>query len=56
MKNYSSPLQNMHYQSDLKWFTRQSVKNASIITAVSHFTAALIRKELDVREAAIQSI
>ena len=46
MKDYSSPLQNMHYQSDLKWFTRQSAKKASVITAVSHFTAELVSKEL----------
>lgn len=46
MKDYSSPLQNIHYWSDLQWFTRHAVKKASVITAVSHFTAELVGKEL----------
>lgn len=46
MKHYSSLVQNIHYQSDLKWFTRQSVNNASVITSVSQFTAELVSKEL----------
>ncbi|MGR9000289.1 MAG: glycosyltransferase family 4 protein [Gammaproteobacteria bacterium] len=46
MKDYSSPLQNMHYQNDLTWFTRQSIKKATVMTAVSHFTAELVSKEL----------
>ncbi|MAV30701.1 MAG: lipopolysaccharide 1,2-N-acetylglucosaminetransferase [Cycloclasticus sp.] len=46
MRAYSSPLQNLHYQTDLKWFTKKSVNLASSITAVSRFTAGLVAKEL----------
>ncbi|MCQ8105488.1 glycosyltransferase family 4 protein [Methylomonas sp. SURF-2] len=46
MKDYSNFLQNTHYQTDLKWFTRLSVNNASVITAVSEFTAKLVSNEL----------
>lgn len=46
MRAYSSPLQNLHYQTDLKWFTKKSVNLASSITAVSRFTADLVAKEL----------
>lgn len=46
MQRYSSTLQKIHYQTNLKWFTRQSINQADAITAVSHFTAELARKEL----------
>jgi L-malate glycosyltransferase len=46
MQAYSSPLQNIHYQTDLKWFTKKSVNLASELTAVSQYTANLVAKEL----------
>lgn len=46
MRNYSSQLQNIHYQTDLKTFTKLSVKLADIITAVSQFTADLAMREM----------
>ena len=50
MRAYSSPLQNLHYQTDLKWFTKKAVNLASEITAVSQYTADLVVKELDVKK------
>ncbi len=46
MRQYSSTLQNIHYQTDLKWFTKKAVNLASEITAVSEFTAKLAQQEL----------
>ena len=46
MRKYSSKLQNIHYQTDLKWFTKKAVNLANEITAVSQFTATLAQKEL----------
>lgn len=46
MEQYSSPLQRLHYATDLQWFTRMSAKRASKITAVSKFTAKLVTREL----------
>jgi len=50
MQAYSSPLQNLHYQTDLKWFTKKSVDLASSITAVSRYTANLVSKELALKQ------
>jgi len=50
MQVYSSPLQNLHYQTDLKWFTKKSVDLASSITAVSWYTADLVSKELALKQ------
>jgi len=50
MQAYSSPLQNLHYQTDLKWFTKKSVSLASTITAVSQFTADLVSKEMALKK------
>ncbi|PKN21044.1 MAG: glycosyltransferase family 1 protein [Deltaproteobacteria bacterium HGW-Deltaproteobacteria-6] len=50
MKDYSSTLQNIHYQTDLKLFTKLAVIRADIITAVSHFTANLVQKEMTLSE------
>lgn len=46
MHAYSSTLQNFHYQTDLKWFTQRSTRLADQITAVSHYTAHLVEREL----------
>jgi glycosyltransferase involved in cell wall biosynthesis len=45
MRQYNSPLQNLHYSTDLKWLTRKAIKSASAITAVSRCTAELVRKD-----------
>jgi len=50
MQAYSSPLQNLHYQTDLKFFTKKSVDLASSITAVSRYTADLVSKELALKQ------
>lgn len=46
MGDYSSVLQNIHYQTDLKYFTKLAVGKADILTAVSQFTADLVRHQL----------
>ncbi|SHJ53933.1 glycosyltransferase family 4 protein [Cycloclasticus pugetii] len=46
MCDYSSCLQNIHYQTDLKWLTKKAVNLANEITAVSQFTANLVQQEL----------
>lgn len=46
MRTYSSVLQNIHYQTDLKWLTKMAIGVASEITAVSKYTASLARDEL----------
>lgn len=46
MRNYSSALQNIHYQTDLKIFTKLAVGKADILTAVSRFTADLVKREM----------
>jgi len=45
MRQYNSPLQNLHYSTDLKWFTHKAILRASCITAVSRFTAELVRSD-----------
>ena len=50
MRTYSSKLQNIHYQTDLKWFTKKAVNLANEITAVSQFTADLVKHELGVNQ------
>lgn len=44
MEKYSSKLQNIHYKTDLKIFTQQSINKATRITAVSKFTAKMVKK------------
>lgn len=43
---YSSLLQKVHYQTDLRLYTRYALLKSSRITAVSHYIAQLIRREL----------
>jgi glycosyltransferase involved in cell wall biosynthesis len=47
MQRYSTPLQRIHYATDLKWFTRRSLALATIVTCVSQFTADLVYNELN---------
>ena len=46
MQKYSTLPQRIHYKADLRWFTKASIRLASMVTAVSHFTAEMVRKEL----------
>ncbi len=46
MQRYSSKLQRIHYATTLRWFTQLAVKQADAVTAVSRFTASLIRSDL----------
>lgn len=46
MRDYSSALQNVHCQTDLKIFTKLAIGRADIITAVSRFTADLVKREM----------
>ena len=46
MQKYSTLPQRIHYKTGLRWFTKTSLKMANIVTAVSHFTAEMVRTEL----------
>jgi L-malate glycosyltransferase len=46
MQTYSSKLQRIHYSTTLRWFTQLAVKRADAVTAVSRFTASLVRRDL----------
>ena len=46
MRDFSSVLQNIHYQTDLKILTKLAVCKADTITAVSNFTANLAKRDL----------
>jgi glycosyltransferase involved in cell wall biosynthesis len=46
---HSTLLQRIHYQTDLRFFTRKALSAATVVTAVSHFTAKLVKSELGSR-------
>ncbi len=46
MAPFSSLLQNLHYRTDLRYFSKQSLKKATKVTAVSRFIADLVKKDL----------
>jgi glycosyltransferase involved in cell wall biosynthesis len=46
LHDFSSALQNIHCQTDLKLFTKLALRKADIITAVSHFTANLVEQDM----------
>ena len=46
MHSYSSFLQNLHYKTDLKLFTRLSLQRADVLTSVSKFTANLVKQDM----------
>ena len=46
MKAYASLVQRIHYQTDLRLFTRKALSVATVVTAVSQYTAKLVKKEL----------
>lgn len=43
---YSNLLQRLHYQTDLRWFTKISIRMANRVTAISRFSAAMVKEEL----------
>ncbi len=45
MRDYSSRSQSIHYQTDLKIFTKLAVAKADVITAVSQSTADLVKMQ-----------
>jgi len=47
MQKYSTLPQRIHYKSDLRWFTKASLKMADVVTCVSHFTAEMVSRELN---------
>ena len=47
MQSHSSPLQRLHYATDLRLWTQMAVSRACRVTAVSHFTAQLAAQDLD---------
>ncbi|GAB4352907.1 MAG: hypothetical protein Kow0073_08800 [Immundisolibacter sp.] len=46
MRPYSSAVQRLHYASDLRLYTRMALRRAAAVTAVSNFTAQLVREDL----------
>jgi len=48
MDSYSSLFQRIHYKTDLRLYTRLAVRKASVITAVSAFTAEIVKKDLKI--------
>jgi glycosyltransferase involved in cell wall biosynthesis len=50
MQDYSSLLQKIHYRTDLRYFTRLSLKQADILTAVSYFTADLVKQDMGLNQ------
>lgn len=55
MRPYSSPLQYLHYRTDLRWFSRRTLAKADVVVAVSRFVADLARSDMGV-ERTIQVI
>lgn len=50
IRQYNSPLQNLHYATELKWFTHKAIQSASSLTAVSRFTAELVRRDTGLQQ------
>ena len=46
MDSYSTFIHRLHYKTDLRLFTRSALMHAHTITAVSNFTADLVRKDM----------
>lgn len=46
MQGYSTLAQRLHYRFDLKWWTAMALRQASAVTAVSRFTADLVKRDL----------
>jgi len=50
MRPYCSLLINIHHLTALRMWTRLAIKKAHTITAVSHFTAHLVRQDLNISQ------
>jgi len=50
MDSYSTAIQKLHYRTDLKWFIKRSIALATVSTAVSHYSANHIKKELNLHQ------
>jgi len=48
MRQYASMAQKIHYASDLKIWTTLAVRRASAITAVSRYTAGIVKKDMGI--------
>lgn len=48
MSAYSNALQRLHYRTDLRWFTNRAIEKATVLTAVSRFTADLALSDLKI--------
>jgi glycosyltransferase involved in cell wall biosynthesis len=48
MRGYSSPLQYLHYRTDLRWFSRATMRRAAVAVAISRFIGDLVRDDLGV--------
>jgi glycosyltransferase involved in cell wall biosynthesis len=46
MQQYSTLVQKLYYRTSLRFFSYQALKRASIVTAVSRYTAELVYKDL----------
>lgn len=47
MQKYSTLPQRIHYKTNLRWFTKASLKMADVVTCVSRFTAEMVNRELN---------
>lgn len=47
---YSSVVQKIHGRTDLRWLHQLAVRQADVITTVSHFTANLARRDLGIEK------
>jgi len=56
MQDYSSVLQNIHCRTDLKIYIKLAVAMADVITAVSQFTANLVKQEMQLTNDRIRVI
>ena len=56
MRLYSSWLQRVHYAVDLKIWTQMALEKATVTTAVSRFTARLVKKDLRLNQTPIRVI
>ncbi len=46
MQRYSTFAQRVHYRFDLRWWTEAALRRARAVTAVSRFTAGIVKQEL----------
>ena len=50
MRPFSSFLQNLHYRTALRFFTKKALASAQAVTAVSRFTAECVRRDLQFKQ------